>query len=284
MNNLNQCTEEGDSSETEKQVSENSAEERETQSKRSGSFSRSDSNSSEDDTNSENKSRGEPQRKRRDTGSDGDDDNHLTERISLPSEEPREPLPDPSVVMSPDEYLLKLVKAMYGLDLEVKAALSMKAFFCDVTDEQVAAYNMKVVGAVRNNDVNALKQLHEEGQALNCFNRFGESLLNMSCRRGFADIVSYLLQQPDIDVRIRDDSGRTPLHDACWNPKPQLEICKGLIERDPALLLIADKRGHTAFQYARREDWGTWCKFLHENRQSLKPLSDTGMVKLLSRT
>lgn len=182
-------------------------------------------------------------------------------------------LPDPSFEVSPDEYLQQLVKAMYGLDLEVKKSLSLESFFTQVTEEQIAAYSNEVVGAVRNNNLEALKQLHAEGQPLNCFNRFGESLLNMACRRGFEDIVQYLLETENLDVRISDDGGRTPLHDACWNPSPQLKICEWIIARDPSLLFIADRRGCTAFQYARPQHWEIWRNFLLENRAFLAKLT-----------
>jgi ankyrin repeat protein len=88
---------------------------------------------------------------------------------------------------------------------------------------------------------------------MNCFNRFGESLLHMDCRRGFEDTVEFLLDQPEVDVRICDDNGRTILHDACWNPLPQLKTCRRILQRDPTLLFISDNRGCSAFQYARRE-------------------------------
>ena len=183
-------------------------------------------------------------------------------------------LPDPNQEkMSPDEFLHKLVFATCGIELEPKKAKSLSGFFAKVTDEQVAAYTMAVVSACRNNDLDALKKLHsEEGQALNCFNRFGESLLTMACRRGFEAIVEFLLHQPDVDVRISDDSGRTILHDACWNPTPQLQICEWIAKRDPALFFIADNRGCTPFQYARSEHWDIWRQFLLDNKECLQAL------------
>lgn len=184
----------------------------------------------------------------------------------------KDDLPDPSIQVSPDEYLLMLTKAKFGIELEAKPALSLDSFFVQVTEEQMAAYTMEAVSAVRNNDLEKLKELHAEGQSLDCFNRFGESLLNMACRRGFESIVLYLLESDRVDVRISDDGGRTPLHDACWNPTPQLRICQGLIARDPALLLVADRRGCTAFQYARKEHWDQWRKFLFDNRECLVKL------------
>lgn len=194
-------------------------------------------------------------------------------------------LPDPNEdKVCPDAFLNKLVYATCGLELEPKKAKSLENFFVKVTDEQVAAYTMAVVTACRTNDLDALKKLSaEEGQTMNCFNRFGESLLTMACRRGFEDIVEYLLQSSDVDVRISDDSGRTVLHDACWNPSPQLKICEWIIARDPALFFIADNRGCTPFQYARPQHWGVWRQFLLDNKDSLQELTKEDVKTKLSK-
>ncbi|VEU38436.1 unnamed protein product [Pseudo-nitzschia multistriata] len=194
-------------------------------------------------------------------------------------------LPDPEDdKLSPDEFLHKLVFATCGMELEPKKAKSLKDFFEKVTDAQVAAYTMAVVSACRNNDLDALKKLHsEEGQTLNCFNRFGESLLTMACRRGFEDVVEYLLQQAGVDVRISDDSGRTVLHDACWNPSPQLRICGWITDRDPALWFVADNRGCTPFQYARPEHWGIWRQFLLDHKGALQLLRTDDIKSKLSK-
>jgi hypothetical protein len=202
----------------------------------------------------------------------------LSPRLSTPNDIRRElqldqvtlDLPDHAIHQSPESYLQKLVKVMCnGLELETKKALSLEGFFTKVTNAQMEAYTTTVVSVVRNNDLAGLKELHGKGQALNCFNRFGESLLHMACRRGFEDIVEFLLNQAKVDIRICDDNGRTVLHDACWNPSPQLKICQWILERDPALLFILDNRGCSAFQYARPEHWAIWRKFLLDNRESL---------------
>jgi len=194
-------------------------------------------------------------------------------------------LPDPKVDnVSPDEYLHKLVYATCGVELEYKKARSMENFFAKVTEEQVAAYTTAVVTACRTDDLDAMKKLHtEDGQILNCFNRFGESLFAMACRRGFVSIVEYLLQSPDVNLRIADDCGRTVLHDACWNPSPQLTICEWIMEREPALFFIADNRGCSPFQYARTEHWGIWRQFLFEKRDLLHALTQQDVKKRLSK-
>jgi hypothetical protein len=192
-------------------------------------------------------------------------------------------LPDPNEPVNPDEFLLKLVKAQYKVSLNVKPALFLDDFFPVISEDQMAAYTIQVVNTVRNNDLPALKKLQSEGQRLDCCNRFGESLLNMACRRGFECIVEYLFEQPDINVRICDDGGRTPLHDACWHPSPQLAICKLILEKDPSLFLISDKRGCTPFQYARPEHWQIWRNFLFDNRECLEALTHPDIVSILTK-
>lgn len=205
---------------------------------------------------------------------------HISQPVSTMA--PLSEIPNPADIVSPDEYLMQLVKAMYGVSLETKPALSLQSFFQSVSEEQMNAYSVEVVSVIRNNDLDALKKLHSEGQRLDCFNRFGESLLNMACRRGFEDITVFLLDQ-GVDVRICDDWGRTPLHDACWNPSPQLGICKRLLECDPSLFFIADRRGCSAFKYARTEHWAIWRNFLFENRECLHPLIQPEILSRLAK-
>lgn len=192
------------------------------------------------------------------------------------------PTPENSKV-EPDEYLLQLVKALYGVDVKVRNGLELgEDYFKPITDAQQAAYTMDVLTPARDNDVKTLKNLVKEKgpQTVDCVNRFGESLLNLACRRGFTEVAEFLLSDEiDLDVRLKDDFGRTPLHDACWHPKPQLDICGWLIKRAPSLLLVTDKRGNTPFKYARAEDFPTWRQFLFDNRDSLHLLTEPTTLK-----
>eukprot|EP00797_Seminavis_robusta_P031819 Sro69_g038470.1 ANK (243) ;mRNA; r:29284-30012 len=193
-------------------------------------------------------------------------------------------LPDPKDTdVDPDEYLLLLVKSLYGVQLKVSPALDLgDDYFKPVTPEQQAAYTMEVLTPARDNNVDALKEIvaKKGSQAVNCVNRFGESLLNLACRRGFTQVAELLLSDDiGMDVRMKDDFGRTPFHDACWHPTPLLEICGWLIQRDPSLLLVADKRGCTPFMYARSNDWPAWREFLFENRDALQLLTEPATLK-----
>lgn len=131
------------------------------------------------------------------------------------------------------------------------------------------AYDLKVVKAVRGNDLPTLKEMHLQGKSLNACNRFGESIMHMACRRGMLDIVTFLLET-GCAVDIRDDFGRTPLHDACWTTVPNFEVMNVVIQKvHPDILLCQDVRGHTPFHYARKEHWGAWVSFLEERDQVL---------------
>lgn len=190
-------------------------------------------------------------------------------------------LPDPSIPnVCPEKFLLELIVAtcptFKNVQVQKGRSPQMHSFWSHVTDEQVLAYNTQVVTACRTNDLEALRTLQNDGQRLDCFNRFGESLLTMACRRGFESIVQYLLeldQSPSI-LRSCDDNGRTALHDACWNPSPQLKICQWIMEREPALWLVSDNRGCSPFQYARPEHWDVWRHFLMDNRHCLLRLQN----------
>jgi GAF domain-containing protein len=196
--------------------------------------------------------------------------------LMIPRPTPNVLLPDPQTSgVDPDTYLVQLVEALWGAKLVVKPALELENFFPVISEDQMAAYNMTVVNLARNNQVDQLRTYYQQhGRAvLDCFNRFGEGLLNMACRRGFVDMVQFLLEDVGLSVRVRDDYGRTPLHDACWNPTPQLAIGTWITQRDPVLFLIADKRSYTAFQYARQSDWAVWRQFLWDQRECLHGLT-----------
>lgn len=135
--------------------------------------------------------------------------------------------------------------------------------YLEPTPEQIAAYSSKALIAVRTNNIPALREMmHSEGQTLRCCNRFGESLLHVACRRSNSDVVNFLLNEANVSPRIKDDYGRTPLHDACWRGSPEYDIVESILSVEPRLAFVKDVRGHKPFQYARREHWAAWRHFL----------------------
>ena len=168
--------------------------------------------------------------------------------------------------MSPDTFFRSMIISQ-GIKFPTSKkihSLSMKDYFLEPTPELIAAYDTDVTTAARNEDLEALKVLHSRGHPLQCCNRFGESILHVACRRGSATITRFLLDEANVSLRVRDDFGRTPLHDACWTREPAFELVKMLIEKEPDLLLVCDKRGNTPLEYVRRDHWKVWCQFLTE--------------------
>lgn len=142
--------------------------------------------------------------------------------------------------------------------------------FVEPTQSMIDAYKMETIQACRSQDLAKLRQLFERGEVLNCCNRFGESLIHMACRRGDLDTVKFLLLEADASLYIRDDYGRTPLHDACWTPSPKFDLIDFLIEQAPEFLNVKDVRGHTPLHYIRREHWAEWTKFLTDRKEKLR--------------
>ena len=140
-------------------------------------------------------------------------------------------------------------------------SLQMYGVFEEWTDEQRKGYDMDSIKAIRSQDIDTLRKWHQEGRILQSANAFGESLLHMACRRGFLHVVTFLVDEVGHNLWIKDDTGRTPLHDACWTATPCPELVKFIIDKEPDMLLVADKRGHTPLDYARKDHWQTWIDF-----------------------
>jgi Ankyrin repeats (3 copies) len=150
--------------------------------------------------------------------------------------------------------------------------------FLKPTEEMVAAYKMEVVTALRTENVEELKKLHEAGEELQCCNRFGESLIHMACRRSLTDVVKFLVREAKVSLLVKDDFGRTALHFALWTPKPNFELVQFIVEQVPALLGVKDVRGHLPLQYARKEDWNAWCEFFEARKHILRRRESTSPV------
>ncbi|KAL3811252.1 hypothetical protein ACHAXA_003921 [Cyclostephanos tholiformis] len=171
-----------------------------------------------------------------------------------------------------DKKPLDIVKealSSRGAKSGTKPSMEMEeGFFVDLTE----MYNQEVVNAIRSNDVESLQKLHSDGANFQCGNRFGETLIHLACRRSTKRLVSFLLDEAGVSLRVRDDFGRTPLHDACWRAEPDLELLEMLIDREPELLMLSDKRGHTPLCYSRREHWNLLIPFLRDRSEKFRPV------------
>lgn len=174
--------------------------------------------------------------------------------------------------LSPDSYLRKLFSSFLGYTPKTRVTSDLIGqLFPPIDEEAMVNYKPDIVTAVRENDLPALKTFHQDdGRSLSCCNRYGETLLHMACRRGYHSVVSYLVLEASVPIRVADDCGRNVLHDAFWNRNTQYEIVDLLIRLDPILLFSCDNRGYTPFSYARKEHWPVWRQFLWDRREHMK--------------
>lgn len=176
-----------------------------------------------------------------------------------------------NIAIKPADYARSAFKAN-GCDIQ-SMKKDAESFFVKPTQEMIDTYKPEILNAVRKNDLQKVKELYKSGTlTTNCCNKFGESLLHLSCRRGYTSIVRYLLEEVKVNANMRDDYNRTPLHDACWTTEPVFDLVDLLIQKVPHQLIMEDVRGFTPFDYVRAEHRGRWLRFLWERKAALRPL------------
>lgn len=177
---------------------------------------------------------------------------------------------------NPAEYV---VSAFTENGFDVKEVSTIMAdSYLKPTKEMVDAFTTDTIKPVRDENLAKLKELHEAGVVLECCNRFGESLIHMACRRGCTDIVRFLVNEANVSLKIRDDYGRTPLHDACWTSVPKFDLVEFVIQECPELLCTEDIRGHAPLNYVRKEHWGKWIDFLEQRKHMFRPKIVIGAI------
>ena len=169
----------------------------------------------------------------------------------------------------PQDHLIKILESR-GYSTEVKS--SMLELPSSVTEQRTKAYDNDAIALVVSRNIDKLSEKYSAGKCVNPYNKFGESLLHMACRRGFTDVVAFFIKDCEESVRVRDDYGRTPLHDCFWTVEPQFDLIRLLVGLDPSLLLYKDKRNHCPLEYVREQHWGSIKKFLSDNAEVLFPI------------
>lgn len=172
--------------------------------------------------------------------------------------------------LHPHQFLIQRLNES-GFPVQARAYDEVQDFFHDPLPEEIDAYCVEVVDAVRTGDIELLRQINSAGRPLKCSNRFGESLLHLACRRQLVAVVDFLINEAEVDPKVRDDYGRTPLHDACWTSSPNFKLVDMIVSRCPDLLYIKDKRGHTPLFYARQSHWESWIQHLETRLDTLAP-------------
>lgn len=175
---------------------------------------------------------------------------------------------DPNAPKKPDD-LLKEILEEDGKTIEYCLYTSLENYFLKVQPQHVEAFQQDVISAVRTKNVDDLRALLKRGKMLQCCNKFGESIVHMACRQSSAQVLEFLIGEAHVDIRVICDSGRTPLHDACWTSSPDFDIIQILLKKCPDFLRIKDKRGFSPLAYVPHGQWGCWGDFLKKNKDLL---------------
>ncbi|GKY99583.1 hypothetical protein MPSEU_000912600 [Mayamaea pseudoterrestris] len=165
--------------------------------------------------------------------------------------------------VSPMETL-KQIRESLGRSTDPVRNETVRDFF-QHDEHHIAAYDLKVMTAVRSNDFVGLQEMYASGKELQCCNRFYESILHTVARRGLDEMLDFLLVKAKLSLRVCCASGRTPLHDACWTNSPNFVSVKRILHECPDFLLIGDNRNYTPLNYVPRDCWGEWNDFLKAN-------------------
>lgn len=138
-------------------------------------------------------------------------------------------------------------------------------------EELMENYDMEKVTAIRENNLEKLRSILDNGGCFDACNRNRESLLHLACRRANIDVVKFLVDEAHVKVEVQDDLGRSVLHDICWRPLPDFELMEYIMRKvPPSFLLTEDRRGHTCFDYCRKLDWSKWTGFLRVHARSIQ--------------
>lgn len=190
--------------------------------------------------------------------------------ISEPSLEslPKKIVPKPSLTSTtkPTDKLQSLF-LQAGVPYKTFCYKSLRGFFCKLQDEHIQNYDLSLVRAVRDQDMDALRS---RTSTLHAGNKFGETILHAACRRGALACVELLLDHHPI--RVCCDYGRTVLHDAVWTCQPNFLVIDRLLDACPDLLYISDRRGNCALDYVPVDQHAQWCEYLeHRGIHRLRP-------------
>ena len=189
--------------------------------------------------------------------------------------------PPSPVVGKPSDYWKSLlnewkIPILDTVGIEQDESSDKNVVFLETTSERVEAYqSIELLTAVRRRDMATLKRIATDkrtrGETMNACNRFGESILHLACRKGSLDVVQFLVGDDcNCSLLLRDDYGRTVLHDACWTVNPPWELLKLILKKAPVLWRVSDIRGHLAMQYIPKSAWPQWSAFLSKNKQLLQ--------------
>ena len=184
------------------------------------------------------------------------------------------------------QMLTSLQSPIEGEDppLTMELILQKPPHVRNVSDDELVRYTLAAVVAIRNNNVQQLRDLWLQSLSsgddhalswLDGRNRNGESLLHLACRRSTVQVVRFLIHEAKVNVTVADLHGRTCFHDICWRPRVEEAIpiftllYQHFLAQPPSedrwWPFHPDTRGHCCFDYCRQEHWKEWNSYLHNS-------------------
>ena len=151
-----------------------------------------------------------------------------------------------------------------------KYSTLLSAYYNKPSPLQLASHGVFMADMIQFGKTEAVHELLKLGLSPNASNIHGESIVHSVCRRSDLQMLNVLLQA-GCDIQVSDDSGRTPLHDACWAPEPNFPLIEKLLERDQQMLNMMDSRGHLPLDYTRKHHWSEWLQFLQSKKDDYWP-------------
>ena len=177
----------------------------------------------------------------------------------------------------PASYLRTVLESVNVLEFVAPTTNAQQQSQPQPTEAQLDAYRMDVVKAIRQGDLPRLYEIRDEidengnRRTFDACNRNGETLLHLACRCADLAIVQFLVDEGEIPLTSTDLMGRTIIHEVCWRTKPNIELLEFFLPRiDSRMMLQPDIRGHTCFDYCRKEHWAIWKTFIHEHADLIR--------------
>ena len=146
---------------------------------------------------------------------------------------------------------LELLYGIIGGEARARKCLAARgrAAYRVPTREEVAGYTIPMLTLVQTCRDPAA---HLPGRNLAARNKFGVTLLHKSLRYPNWRTSSFMMAADASLALYKDDLGRIPLHDACWNETLDFDVIVQLLEFDWTALVCYDARGHTPLDEALR--------------------------------
>jgi hypothetical protein len=172
--------------------------------------------------------------------------------------------------LSPQQYLDALMRNRGYPVTPIKSLET--AFYNKPSTLQKASYHIYLIEAAKEDPI-IFRRLLEAGLSPNPCNTHSESLLHTVCRRALNASLRVLIDC-GTELRVCDDYGRTPLHDAMWCSEPAPATVDTIMRHTETswyLFHMLDSRGSTPLGYIRREHWAEWIQYLEARKDEYWP-------------